>query len=464
VIYFPIMLNRRSLQIIQSENDKAVYVTVTNCALYLATCGYLEHANQLLTALWNYKLPHDRDTWLPDTAFMVLWDAAGSRPEIIPFFPDDIDSIERNMRGYIATDRWGYKMPEGPWQGLKGQDLWRKAILTARMVKAAPVTRMDLNSILTEEAADMSNYLVKIGEYLKSFDVEASDSFPSTEDELEALAMLKKMVAEGYNPSDGLALGAELAARNGQRDTAIQFAKLWAQEAVQNPLSCNFPVLACSRHVAPLLLERIVGPELGLSDDYVKEFLTEVLTALDKRMAGGRTLVYGSLSWKELIQDISREAIRIEGENVYDGDVCNSGWIGFEGVDTLEIALAMEKLNIQLPEDYKHFLKVTNGMPAFPLSNPSLLPVGQIDYLINVIEPYFFDIILNVHTDEKEILRHAVLISKYPDEQLVWLIPVDKERTKWQSWFYASWMPGATIFPSFRFYMEDALAGMEAYR
>jgi hypothetical protein len=245
-------------------------------------------------------MPHDRDTWLPDTTFMVLWDAAGSRPEIIPFSPANIDSIERNMRGYIATDRWGYKMPEGPWQGLKGQDLWRKAILTARMAKAAPVRRMDLNSILTEEAADTSNYMAKIGESLKSMNVEASDSYPSTEDELEALAMLKKMVAEGYNPSDGLAL-------------------------------------------------------LGLSDDFVKDFLTEVLTALDKRMAGGRTFVYSNLSWKELIENISREAIRIESTNVY-------------------------------------------------------------------------------------------------------------KRTKWQTWFYASWMPGAKIFPSFRFYIEDALAGMEDFK
>jgi hypothetical protein len=281
---------------------------------------------------------------------------------------------------------------------------------------------------------------------------------------LEALETLKKMSAEGHNPSDGLALGAELAARNGQRETAIQFAKLWAREAVQNRGGCNFPVLACSRYVAPLLLEGVVGPELGLSDDFVEGFLSEVVTALDKRMASGRTLVYSSLGWKELILDISREAIRIEGTDVYNEAVCNSGWIGSKGADDLEIARATEKLSIQIPEDYTLFLKVSNGMLAFPLSNPPLLAVGQIDYLTNVIEPYFFEIILSLHNDLEENLRQAVLISKYPDEQLVWLMPVDKERTEWQTWFYASWMPGATVYPSFRFYIEDALAEMEAYK
>jgi hypothetical protein len=457
------MLNRQSLQVIQSGDDKEVYTKITDCALFMATGGYLEQANRLLTALWGYKLPHERDTWLPDTGFTVIWNAAGVYPAFIPFSLDDVDTIEKNMRGYIAKDKWAYQMPDTPWQALKGQDLWRKAIMTARLVKAAPAAPMDLHSIMTGEQGDMSSYMAKIEAYVKSVNVEASDAFPSAEGELEALVMLQKMVAEGYYPSDGLALGAELAARNGERGIAIQFAKLWAREAVQNPLSCNFPLLACSRHVAPLLLEGIVGGELGLSDGYVEAFLAEALTALDNRMAQGRTLVYGNLTWNELIQEISGEAIRMEGENVYDEAVCKSGWIGFKGANDAEIAHASEKLGIRLPEDYKDFLKITNGIRAFPLGNPPLLPVGQIDYLASVIEPYFFDIVLGVHTGQEQSLRLAVLISNYPDEQLVWLVPLNKEGTEWETWVYESWMPGSQIYPGFRFYIEDALSGMKNY-
>jgi len=458
------MLTNQSLQEIQAGEDKRVYSTVTNVALYMATGGYLAIANQLLSALWNYKMPHDRDTWLADTAFMVLWNAAGSRPEFVPFSIDDIDSLERNIRGYIATDKWVYKMPDRPWQELAGQDLWRKAIQTARMVKGSPGSHMDYHAILNEETGDFSNFMEKVSGYINSINVEESDAFPSTEDELETLAILRKMIAEGYYPTDGLALGAELAARNGQRDIAVRFCKLWAENVVRNPLGCNFPVLACNRYVAPFLLEGVIGLELGLSESFVGEYFAEILAALDSRMKKGRTLFYDNLNWAQLIAEISRGAVGIEGADIYDEGIRKSEWIGFVGASSYEIALVEERLQIQLPDDYKSFLETTNGIRAFPLSNPGLGPVEQINKLANVIEPYFFDIIVSLDADEENNIRNAILISKYPDEQLVWLTPINAEQTRWETWFYASWMPGAEKFPSFRFYMEDALAGMKNYK
>ena len=69
------MLKQQTLNIIQSGTDEEVYSTVTYTALYLATGGYLDEANRVLTALWNYKLPHTRSTWLPDIGFMMLWNS-----------------------------------------------------------------------------------------------------------------------------------------------------------------------------------------------------------------------------------------------------------------------------------------------------------------------------------------------------------------------------------------------------
>jgi len=457
------MLSELSLRNIQSGDDKIVYTEVTKVALFMATGGYLKQANRLLSALWKYKLPHDRSTWLPDIAFTVLWNTVGSHPEVIPFPLDNIDSIERNMRGYIATDKWAYSMPELSWQELRGQDLWRKAIQTARLVKKDSAAAMDLTSLMAEQEGDMDALMAKVGQYIKSTSVEASDSFPSAYNEKEALAMLKKMVAEGFSPFDGLALGAELAARNGERDTAVQFARLWAQNAIQNPAGCNFPLLAASRHVAPMLLEGIVGPDLGLSADSVKEYSANVLTRLDERMTRGRSLVYGKLNWNQLIREISSEALRIEDEEVYGEDVRKSGWIGFEGAIAAEIATVEERLNINLPNDYKQFLETTNGMMPFPILNPPLVGVSQIRYLVDVVEPYFAEIIQNSYIREGDDLRHAVLISNYPDEQLVWLIPIDPEKPQWEMWFYAHWIPGVERFPSFRSYMEDALSRMQTY-
>lgn len=117
------MIGKHTLDTIQSGSLEEIYPSVTDAALYMAAGGFLQQGNQLLSELWKYKLPHDRNTWLPDIAFTVLWDAAGFRPEFIPFDLRNIDVIERKMRAYIATDRWAYKMPERPWNELKGQDL-----------------------------------------------------------------------------------------------------------------------------------------------------------------------------------------------------------------------------------------------------------------------------------------------------------------------------------------------------
>jgi hypothetical protein len=186
-------------------------------------------------------------------------------------------------------------------------------------------------------------------------------------------------------------------------------------------------------------------------------------------MMQGRSLAFGDLSWKELIQEISQAALRIEDIGTYNDIDRSMQWIGFEGAESKQIMLSEERLKLRLPEDYKQFLATTNGIRKFPLNNPALLPVGQIDYLKDILEPYFFDIIGSCCPrggDEKmhlENLTNAILISEYPDEQLVWLMPEDKERATWQTWFYASWLPGERIFPSFRFYVEEQLAQMGAY-
>jgi hypothetical protein len=37
----------------------------------------------------------------------------------------------------------------------------------------------------------------------------------------------------------------------------------------------------------------------------------------------------------------------------------------------------------------------------------------------------------------------------------------EHERSTWQTWFYAPWMPCVCSYPSFRFYMEEQLTAME---
>ena len=418
------MLTKHTLNTIQSGTEKEAYYTVTETALYMASGGYLEQANDLLSALWSYKIPHDPDTWLPDIAFMVLWHAAGSHPNYLPFELQDIDVIEKNMRGYTATDKWAYKMPDKPWTELKDQDLLRQALISAGL--------------------------------------QTSGALPSAEHELASLTMLKKMMQEGYYSYDGLSLGAELAARHGQTNLAIQFAKTCVKKDPGSHSSHYLCLLASSRHVAPLLLQKVIATELGLTDTIVQEYLVEITRILDSRMVKGRSLVYGHLSWKELLEKISQEAIRVQGEESYDAQVYQTGWIGYKGATNAEIKNAEKKLGITLPEDYKAFLETTNGLLPLSSTHSPLLPVADIDYLKNALEPFLFDILLDYYTEEeeeayKEKLSNTILISGYPDEQQLWLVPENKEKTSWQTWFFAHWVPGTHLYPGFRAYMEAQL-------
>jgi len=439
----------------------------------MATGGYLAEADQVLAALWAYGIPHSRDVWLLDTAFMVLWHAAGKHPDFVPFPLQGIDAIEKNMRGRIAMDRWSYKMPDKPWTELTGQDLLRKAYLTARLVKENPVENRDMHSILTpapgSEPRNLEEHLALVGQFAKSTSVEATDVFPLSKTEVEALAMLTKMMEEGYYSEDGLALGAELAARNGQRDLAIRFAKRYAGKSLLGHLPVNLCSLAASRHVAPLLLQKILSAELELSDQVVRDYLAELLKVLDNRITQGRSLVYGHLRWKELLQKLSDAAIKIDDNSFYDQDVRQSGWLGYQGATKEEIRQAEEKLGITLPADYKDFLATTNGLKRISVTSGALLPISEIDYLKNIEEPYMFDLLLDYPQKDweedayREMLSNAILISQYPDEQEVWLIPEDQAKTRWQTWSFAAWLPGEIRYPGFRYYIEDQLQSSEGY-
>jgi SMI1 / KNR4 family (SUKH-1) len=467
------MLNTHTLQSIQAGTDEEVYSTTTMAALWMAAGGYLAEGDKVLAALWAYGLPHSRDVWLPDTAFMVLWHAAGRHPDFVPFPLQGIDVIEKNMRGRLAMDRWSYKMPDKPWTELTGQDLLRKAYLAARLLKENPAENRDMHSILTpapgSEPRNLEEQLALVGQFVKSTSVEATDVFPSSETEAEALAMLTKMMEEGYYSEDGLALGAELAARNGQLNVAIRFAKSYAGKSLSGHLPVDLCSLAASRHVAPLLLQKILSPELELSDQVVRDYVAELLKVLDMRIKQGRSLVYGHLSWKELLQKLSEAAIEIDDQSINDQNVRQSGWLGYQGATKEEIRQAEERLGATLPNNYKEFLTVTNGFGRVSVISGVLLPVAEIDYLKNVHDRFSFDLLLGYPQEDgedeayREKLNNAILISQYHDEQEIWLIPEDPAKTRWQTWFFAAWMPGETRYPGFRHYMEDQLQGSEGY-
>ncbi|MBL0019052.1 MAG: hypothetical protein IPP17_22175 [Bacteroidetes bacterium] len=66
----------------------------------------------------------------------------------------------------------------------------------------------------------------------------------------------------------------------------------------------------------------------------------------------------------------------------------------------------------------------------------------------------------DVDKDFVEYFSNSILIGGHQEEQQLLLIPSTKGKN-WECWFFASWSPGETKYPNFRYYMENQLQELE---
>ena len=129
-------------------------------------------------------------------------------------------------------------------------------------------------------------------------------------------------------------------------------------------------------------------------------------------------------------------------------------WLGFEPATIEEIQKTEERLNIKLPEDYKNFLKITNGFSASNSIEPTFMKVEEIDYLKN-IEKH------TIKAYKMSELENCILIAGKDEEQYFLLIPPKNENEKWRYWKFANWYPGEHEFENLDCYFRDVLKFME---
>ncbi|MFT5821871.1 MAG: hypothetical protein ACI8ZM_003127 [Crocinitomix sp.] len=168
------------------------------------------------------------------------------------------------------------------------------------------------------------------------------------------------------------------------------------------------------------------------------------------------TSKYDSFSFEALLQELSEKAI-VLGD--FDFDTLSKNWIGFAPANTEKIEETEKRLGLKLPEDYKNFLKITNGFPAVNEVEPSFLPVSEIDHLVNV-NPFLVSIWgskspLNVHNGDK--YDRALIIGGVNEEQHFFLIPPIHEFDEWEYWEFASWSPGESPHDNLQDFFKNAL-------
>ena len=151
-----------------------------------------------------------------------------------------------------------------------------------------------------------------------------------------------------------------------------------------------------------------------------------------------------------LLVEISKKVIKYEDFNFTSEQIENK-WLGnIPAIDT-EIIEIENKLGVKFPEDYKAFLKITNGFSAPNDVEPSFERIENVDYLKSVDE-YVIEAFVNLPE-----LETAIIVAGIQEEQYFLLLPPKSENGKWKYWKFANWHPGEEPFENLKEYFKNVL-------
>lgn len=164
---------------------------------------------------------------------------------------------------------------------------------------------------------------------------------------------------------------------------------------------------------------------------------------------------------KEILIAISLLSIKAgdANENASTLQIRNN-WLGFEPAQSEEIIKAEKRLHVIFPEDYKEFLKITDGFSAPNTVEPTFMKVEDIDLLKN-IDPELVKIWGESDAEMKKILEKCIMIAGKDQEQYFLLIPNGSVGNKWRYWKFANWIPGEYEFEDLHSYFKDVLGFYE---
>ena len=161
----------------------------------------------------------------------------------------------------------------------------------------------------------------------------------------------------------------------------------------------------------------------------------------------------GDPQWLDLL---SRLAVKILADRERAADLPESaletGWFGAAGATDANLAALESRLGVKLPPSYRSFLKTTNGWGPTSFAVDRLLRADEVVQFVES-EPEWVQIWSE--NEEGPALKTAIQVSTVADGVCL-LIPSD-QKAEWETWFFASWIPGAHRHDSFRAFMENEL-------
>ena len=120
---------------------------------------------------------------------------------------------------------------------------------------------------------------------------------------------------------------------------------------------------------------------------------------------------------KMVLQQISQRAIQLAAHNFTD-EQKQYGWLGYPPATEEQIEAAENRLGIKLPDDFKEFLRITNGfLTPNDATEPTFESIEKIEYLKN-IDSFLLEVWSDpALVDTGQELARSIAVAGLADEQ-----------------------------------------------
>lgn len=161
---------------------------------------------------------------------------------------------------------------------------------------------------------------------------------------------------------------------------------------------------------------------------------------------------------KEILALLFKKSIDL-GDEEYSDHQRETNWIGNPPATSEDIKSTEERLQIDLPPDYKEMLMIANGFPtSINTVEPSFQKVSEIDYYRNYKWNYIDS--WRTHKELQEVvsnLEKSIIIAGFNEEQQFLLIPPMTENETWKYWKFAHWIPGEEEYSDLQKYFKGVI-------
>jgi len=163
---------------------------------------------------------------------------------------------------------------------------------------------------------------------------------------------------------------------------------------------------------------------------------------------------YGSCEWAALLKELSE--LRITDPQLLarlSAGGTSRSWLWETGATESQITALEQRIGRSLPPSYRSFLAESNGFQAPDIFIPQLYSTEAVDWFRIRHADW-----AQAYRDTYPHLNSCLQVSATRDGAVILLNPrVKSTEGEWQTYFFASWIPGATVHDSFGEFMRNEL-------